>query len=68
MKKSILTDIKYFQRYVEEDFFVTVARLMLKKWLDNHGDIAVSFSKYFSRQWLSPKRMGWFDHYADWTP
>ena len=26
------------------------------------------FIKYFMKQWLSPKRIGWFDHYVDHVP
>ena len=55
--KSIKSDIKSFHHLVEEDNFMTVARLMITKWKNTHEE-----------QWLNPKRMGWFDHYADWTP
>ena len=42
---------------------------MLNKWKKEHGVQNVSsFIEYFSKQWLSPKRMGWFDHFCDWTP
>ena len=30
----------------------------------NHND----FIDYFQRQWCSPKRMGWIDHYCDMIP
>lgn len=66
---EIREDIKSFQKNVEEGYFITVARLMVKKWNENHGkDNVSSFIKYFSKQWLKPKRMGWFDHFSDWTP
>ena len=39
------------------------------KWKEEHGESVVNnFIKYFSKQWLSPKRMGWFDHFCSWTP
>ena len=53
--------------YVEEESFIIVARLMISKWIKNHGKNNVgSFISYFSSQWLKPKRMGWFDQFADW--
>jgi len=27
-----------------------------------------AFIKYFSKEWLSPKRNGWYDHYCDHCP
>ena len=36
---------------------------------ENHGKNNVSsLIKYFSKQSLKLKRMGWFDHLSDWTP
>jgi hypothetical protein len=44
--------------------FLAVARLMVTKWKEQYGESVVNnFIKYFSKQWLSPKRMGWFDHF-----
>ena len=62
-------DVKAFQNYVEDEYFITVARLMINKWKLVHGEKNVgSFINYFSKQWLKPKRKGWFDHYCNWTP
>ena len=47
---------------------VVVSRLMINKWKEEYGFNVSSFIDYFSKQWLNPKRMGWFDHYCEWTP
>ena len=69
IRLKVKADIDIFQNYVETDSFLVVARLMVDKWIDLHEKSTVQhFIKYFSKQWLSPKRMGWFDHYCFWTP
>jgi len=67
-RESIKADIDAFQNNVETEYFETVARLMATKWKEKFVDQVDNFIKYFSKQWLSPKRMGWFDHYCLWTP
>jgi len=40
---------------------------MLTHWCeyrDTNNQIE-NFAKYFMKQWLNPKRMGWFDNYCD---
>ena len=64
----IKADIDAFQNNVETEYFETVARLIATKWVDNYGETVSVFFKYFSKQWLSSKRMGWFDHHCFWTP
>jgi hypothetical protein len=69
IRKAIKVDIDIFQNNVEKDSFLAVARLMVTKWKEQYGESVVNnFIKYFSKQWLSPKRMGWFDHFCAWTP
>ena len=69
IRKAIKVDIDIFQNNVETDSFLVVARLMVTKWKEQYGESVVNnFIKYFSKQWLSPKRMGWFDHFCAWTP
>jgi hypothetical protein len=64
IRKAIKVDIDIFQNNVEKDSFLAVARLMVTKWKEQYGESVVNnFIKYFSKQWLSPKRMGWFDHF-----
>ena len=43
---------------------------MINKWRKKYVDnIYVNdFIEYFVKQWLSPKRMGWFDHFCDLVP
>ena len=37
--------------------------------LKEYGEFEVgNFIKYFSNQWLTTERMGWFDHYCFWIP
>ena len=52
-------DIKAFHHNVEADFFVPVARLMINKWKEIHGENKTkSLIDYFTKQWLSPRRKG----------
>jgi hypothetical protein len=43
---------------------------MIRKWQKNYesNEEVKKFIDYFMKWWLSPKRCGWFDHYADFIP
>ena len=57
-RKSIRSDIDIFQKNVEKESFIKVALLMVTKVKEMHGELLVNnFIKYFSKQWLIPKRM-----------
>jgi hypothetical protein len=60
-RNQIVSDIVNFQHYVETETFTTV-----DSWKDKYPENQQvdTFIKYFIKQWLSPKRMGWFDHYV----
>ncbi len=67
---EIYNDITNFQHNVCEEEFISVAKLILTHWReysDTNNQIE-SFINYFMKQWLNPKRMGWFDHYCDHVP
>jgi hypothetical protein len=74
LKNTILTDIVNFQHNVEENTFTTIARLMVTNWQQQStSDEAIkqqvdNFIKYFTKQWLDPKRRGWYDHYCNHVP
>lgn len=69
-RSQIMNDIIQFHHYVQTDSFKTVAKLMLTKWKQDYKNNkqVESFINYFMKQWLSPKRFGWFDHYVDHVP
>lgn len=39
---------------------------MVNGWKESDG--VKEFKAYFSKQWCSPNRRGWYDHYCDWVP
>ena len=42
---------------------------MITSWREKYPGVKTEdFVKYFSKQWLSPKRSGWYDHYCDHCP
>ena len=59
-----------FQHYATAESFTHVAQLMIIGWRTRYSDTATveMFIKYFMKQWLSPKRSGWYDHYCDFCP
>ena len=68
-RKNITNDIINFQHWVTSDSFIQVARLMITSWRAKFpSSDTEDFIKYFSKQWLSPKRSGWYDHYCDHCP
>lgn len=70
IKNQITNDIIQFQHHVQEQSFVQVARLMILKWQSKYKDntYVADFITYFMKQWLSPKRCSWYDHYVDHVP
>ena len=66
IRDKVLADIENFQQSVSVEHFVTVARLMINDWPSCTG--MDQFKDYFMKQWCSPKRQGWIDHYCDWVP
>ena len=68
-RTAIIEDVTQFHHHVEIENNIKVARLMIVKWTDLYKKCdEIEFINYFQRQWLSPKRMGWFDHYCDLVP
>ncbi len=66
---TIKNDIIQFQHYVKEDILVSITRLMITDWRTNFPSRETEeFIKYFNKQWLIPKRNGWYDHYCDYCP
>ena len=68
-RKWIENDIINFQHFVTAESFIQVARLMITTWKNKFPSLETDeFIKYFNKQWLSPKRNGWYDHYCDHSP
>lgn len=70
IRNKIISDIVNFQHYVETETFTDVACLMVDNWREIYRDNeqVERFITYFIKQWLSPKRMGWYDHYIPHVP
>jgi len=73
IKNEIYLDIVNFHHHVKSNEFDSVAQLMITKWRNKYSSMDINvyisdFIKYFIKQWLTPKRKGWFDHFCDHVP
>ena len=64
VRRSIKVDLGILQECCSPLIFDKVSKLFLEKWKSLEPD----FIKYFTKQWLIPKRLGWYQGYAVFIP